>query len=409
MVGEFNGQTANNARTIDTAATSRNVGGLLFDDSGVAGDGFTFTTTSTTAGIVQVRPYGIVNNDADTQTFKTEVKMFSYSASSNAPSIFNAAAGNLVFQGGAQAVTVDNNGGALTVDGAHNTTIGNGSTGGGGIMTGAGSLIKNGTGTLTLGGTAANTYLGGTIVNSGTVTANKANAFGTGHLTVNSSGIVNIGANNQTVGAVTNAGGTINGTGTITATAYHFSGGTVNAKLAGNANLRHSSGTTTIGGTSPNTFVGTISLEGGTVIAAKDAALGTGNNVTMSGDSTFVAGGFAQAFGTLSLAGNATLDFSGGDGTVSFADSSAFDWSTFTLTIMNYTVGDVLQFGTDGNGLTQAQLDHIIFDGYTGDQASIDAFGKLAPVPVPEPSTMALGIFGGFGVLFMFRRVRGKK
>jgi autotransporter-associated beta strand protein len=417
----FQGGVAN--RTLDLTSTRRHVRGIRFDDAAGA-NAFTFNvsglTTATTGFGFGLRPDGILNNESAVQIFNVPIQFFSYGGGNPTASTTytlnnTLSGGGLTFSGAWTSgtpgkETINMNGGSMIIDGVAGTTTTIGTTGGG-IISGTGSSItKNGAGSLVLGGTVANTYTGGTIVNNGTVTANKANAFGTGHLTVNSGGSVNIGANNQTVSAVTNAGGTITGTGTITASAYHFSGGTVNAKLAGNANLRHTSGTTTIGGTSPNTFVGTISLEGGKIIAAKNAALGTGNNMTMSGNSTFDAGGFSQTFGTLDLAGQATLDFSVGDSTVIFADSSAIDWSNFTLTIVNFTVGsDILKFGADGNGLTQAQLDDIIFADFGNAHGQIDALGNLSPVPVPEPSTMVMGLFGGLGMMFMFRRFRSSK
>src|SRR5208282_5129637 len=62
-------------------------------------------------------------------------------------------------------------------------------------------LIKTGDGTLTL--TAANSYSGGTTVNSGTVFANAANseigAMG-GDVTVNGGGTISVGGDNSLVG-----------------------------------------------------------------------------------------------------------------------------------------------------------------------------------------------------------------
>ena len=74
-------------------------------------------------------------------------------------------------------------------------------------ITGAGSLTMNGTGTLTIG--MANDYSGGTIVNSGILNANVANALGVGALEIKG-GIVNIGATQSLSGVSVDANGTLN-------------------------------------------------------------------------------------------------------------------------------------------------------------------------------------------------------
>src|SRR4051812_6133978 len=71
--------------------------------------------------------------------------------------------------------TLRTNGGVLTVDGGSNLTIG---TTGRGDVIGGGGFVKNGAGTLTLGGTVANSYAGGTVVNAGSVIAGKVSALG---------------------------------------------------------------------------------------------------------------------------------------------------------------------------------------------------------------------------------------
>ena len=73
-------------------------------------------------------------------------------------------------------MTVGGNNLSTEVDG----TIEDGGPVGGGA---GGSLIKVGTGTLTLTGT--NTYTGGTVVNAGTLTVNSAQALGLGNVVVN--------------------------------------------------------------------------------------------------------------------------------------------------------------------------------------------------------------------------------
>ena len=56
-----------------------------------------------------------------------------------------------------------------------------------GIITGAGSLIKNGAGVLTL--TGNNTYVGGTTVNLGLINFTNSGNFGTGKITLNGGGL----------------------------------------------------------------------------------------------------------------------------------------------------------------------------------------------------------------------------
>jgi hypothetical protein len=106
----------------------------------------------------------------------------------------------------------------------------------------------------------------------------------------------------------------------------------------------------------------------------------------------------------LSLAGSVTLDLGAGASAVSFANSSALDWGTSSLNILNWTVGsDTLRFGTDGTGLTAAQLGLINFSDIAGSHAAIDPSGFVSAV-VPEPGTAALLIFG-FAGLFIRRRM----
>jgi hypothetical protein len=145
-------------------------------------------------------------------------------------------------------------------------------------------------------------------------------------------------------------------------------------------------------------------LNAGTILAAKTDALGAGNALIASGG-TFNTGGLNQNLGTLDLDGSVALDLGSGASAVSFANSSALDWGAFSLKISNWTLGsDTLRFGTDGTGLTAGQLLQIDFVDLGDAAGQIDANGFVTPVPVPEPGTVALLVFG-FAGLFMRRRM----
>lgn len=300
--------------TIDiTGTTARNTIGIQFNNF-AGGAAFTFGSSANNSPGLQSRAggaaNGVLNNDDNTQTFNVSFMMFSSAgvAGTGAAQTFNAAAGDLVFSGNHPSgrSTINNNGGTLTVDGAHNVTIGiSGATYG--DVIGTGGLIKGGAGTLTLGGTAANTFSGGTTLSAGKIVAAKANALSSGALVA--------------------------------------SGGTFNT------------------------------------------------------------GGLNQTLGTLDLDGSVTLDLGSGASAVSFANSSALDWSTFILNISNWTLGiDTLRFGTDATGLTAGQLALMNFSDLGNLPGQIDANGYVTPASIPEPGTAALFLCG-FAGLFIWRRM----
>jgi autotransporter-associated beta strand protein len=402
------------ARTIDVAATARNVRGLQFN--AVAGaNAFTFNangvTTQTSFGF-NLRQDGIVNNDDDSQVFNAPIKLFTYAGGNAAITTlftFNAAAGGLNFSGNfinnSTKAALDLNGGQLTIDGSFNTTIGGVSVPGLVASTsGSGRIVKNGAGTLTLAGTMANTYIGGTLINNGVVNANKANALGSGFVSL-TGGTLNIGANNQTVGAVTNAGGTINGSGTITGSSYRLAGGTVNPTLAGvGINLIQLSGTSVLAGN--NTYSGTTTISGGTLQLGAAERIADTSNLILNGG-TLDTAGFSETLGTLSLTADSSIDLGSGSSALVFADSSALLWNAFSLDIANWTPGnDTIRFGLSDSALTPAQLAQIRFLDYGNAPGQLDPSGFLSPAAVPEPSSTALALLGGIALFFAMARKR---
>ncbi len=156
-------------------------------------------------------------------------------------------------------VTGDNNysggttisGGTLTAD--HADSLGTGTIANSGVLqvgegelentlSGSGSLVKTGTGELTLSGD--NTYSGGTTITGGTLTVDHADSLGSGD--IDNSGVLKVGE-----GELEN---TLSGSGSLVKT------GTGELTLSGD-----------------NTYSGDTTIADGTLIAANVNALGSGN------------------------------------------------------------------------------------------------------------------------------------
>jgi autotransporter-associated beta strand protein len=159
----------------------------------------------------------------------------------------------------------------LTFGDANDTTIS-------GILSGPGSIIKAGAGTLILSGT--NTYGGGTTINAGTLTlaANDV-LYNTGAVTV-AGGTLDIASYSDTVGALTVSSGSITGTtGGLNASSYSVtnSSGTVTISanlLGGGALTKTGAGTLILSGT--NTYGGGTYINTSRIHLGSSNALGSG-------------------------------------------------------------------------------------------------------------------------------------
>ncbi|EJD8841329.1 fibronectin-binding autotransporter adhesin ShdA [Salmonella enterica] len=205
-------------------------------------------------------------------------------------------------------------GGTLTAD--HADSLGSGDIDNSGVLqvgegelentlSGAGSLVKTGTGELTLSGD--NTYSGGTTITGGTLTADHADSLGTGAIA--NSGVLQVGegelentlsgagslvktgtgeltlsGDNSYSGGTTISGGTLTadhadslGTGTIANSGVLQVGeGELKNTLSGSGSLvKTGTGELTLSG--DNTYSGDTTIADGTLIAANVNALGSGN------------------------------------------------------------------------------------------------------------------------------------
>jgi autotransporter-associated beta strand protein len=202
--------------SIDLGAATVSTRGLQFGYFGnTSASGFTIFSSVTPVPIsvyAQVSGSTVINNDVNTATINVPLKMYSTTGlqGSSAAQTWSALGGDLLFSGtypGQASAAVDNSGATLTLDGAHNITVG--VTGGRGDIVGTGGLVKNGSGNLTLGGTRTNTFSGGFTLNAGMAIGGKTNAFGTGAVTLKGGTTLKTGGFDQTLGALTISGGTI--------------------------------------------------------------------------------------------------------------------------------------------------------------------------------------------------------
>lgn len=193
---------AGSTRPTPLLETNYSVTGVTFDNTAAS-----FTLNASGGRFLTLTGAGITNNSSASQSVNLPLSM-------SAAQTLNAAAGNLTFSGG-----ITNNGNLLTVTGNSNSVVS-------GVISGAGALVKTGTGGLTLAGN--NSFTNTTTVNAGSLTvsgvvggSDKTIASLSGKAVVNVSGTftngnVVIGAVNGAVGALYQTAGTYSSAGGFT-------------------------------------------------------------------------------------------------------------------------------------------------------------------------------------------------
>lgn len=235
------------------------------------------------------------------------------------------------------------------------------------------SLVKSGNGSLTL--TQPSTYSGGTTITQGILEFANGGLGGSGAVTMNG-GILRWSSGNSAdlssrlvmVDAKTAALSTNGNDITFASAIGNFS--------TGNFSKTNTAGTLTLA--AGNSYIGTTTVGGGTLALGASNALPDSSNVTI-GAATLDAATFTDSAGTLDVSAAATIQLGAG-ATLSFANSSAVSWSGGSLSISGtFVSGSSLRFGTDGTGLTPAQLAQISSPGLTA--FALDSSGYLTATP----------------------------
>jgi autotransporter-associated beta strand protein len=238
-------------------------------------------------------------------------------------------------------------------------------------IAGSGALTKNGTGKVTI--STANTYSGGTTLNSGTLVINNAAAIGTGALTIaggtldNTSGAAITLSNNNTQNwngsfAFTGTNDLNLGTGAValgvsptvtvnggTLTVGGAIGGGFGLTKAGAGTLALTGASTYSGGTTLN--AGTLLVQGSSTPTSGTVAsgpLGTGTLTLNGGTFGFVAGASYTIANNVSVTGATNIEVATGTNEVLNGN-----WSgSGNLTLLQNGAVGQWQFGGDNSGYT---------------------------------------------------------
>ena len=338
-------------------------------------------------------------------------------------SIITVASGATLALGGNETVGNINGAGSYSI-GSYTLTTGglNGASSVSGVISGiGGSLVKVGTGALTL--TGNNTFDGGTTITAGILHIGSGGTSGSlaGEITNNATLIFNrsdsltiagaIGGNGSLViqgtggtlvlsavntytGATTISAGTlqIDGPGQLGSGTYassitnngtlHYSGAssqTLSGNISGTGALTHSANSTlTLSGS--NSFSGNTTITSGTLHAATanslsataniiinsegsllvstSNAIGNFSNIELAGGTMAFSGNVTDTLGALTLSANSAIDLGTGSVVVYFSD---LVMNGYGLDIYNWT-GNTLWSGNPGGGTDQFFVDASVSD-----------------------------------------------
>jgi autotransporter-associated beta strand protein len=295
-------------------------------------------------------------NAANNITFGTNANITSTAGQLNVN--LNAAAGGI-----SNLRAVNTLGGVLTLNAGGNITQA-------GVISGTGSVVKQGGGTLTL--SQANTYTGATVINQGTLQLSNNNRIADASaVTVAAGATFNLANRTETVGSIAGAGNITLGTGTLTSGGNN-STTTFSGVISGTGGVTKA-GTGTLILSGNNTYTGATTVNGnGTLSAASATALGAGAGATT------VASGSTLNVNGVTIAENVTLNGTGvgGNGALTGTGTAAVSGNVALASASTIGVaagGDTLTLSgvlSGANALTKAGAGTLVLSGaantYTG-------------------------------------------
>ncbi len=296
------------SRQVGVSTSALTTGAIRFD-AAATGGGFTFWQLGSAAACeIRLRTDSsepIRNNATSTQIFNAPVKYFTTAGGTPTGTGFTnfANSGDIIFQNAAFVAgtvnpAIDNNAANIWFRAASGRTITVGA-GGPGVIQGAGQALILGPGTVKFAGTSANTYSGGTTIESGTLQLGKTAAV-PGTFNFKGGTIMSDGATARTVTGAMNFNGAADGT--------IIFGGSGGLTFSGALSLGTANSYVQVDNTADTTFSGVISGTKFTKTGPGRLIVSAAN--TLSGSITNAAGTLKLANGSGSAVGTGSLTVS---------------------------------------------------------------------------------------------------
>ncbi len=344
-----------NQTAVDTV-TYQSVGGVVFNTG--ASQFIISNNTITLAGNVE-------NDSTNTQTINSTITL-----AKNA--LFAADSGDLAFGG---AISFGSNSTFLTIGGGNSTAIT-------GNISGNGSLLKRGTGNLTLSG--INTFTGNTSINGGNLIVQGGSALSdTGTVTLNSANATFTIAASETIGSLQGGGATAIAA-AQTLTIAEFGNATYSGAITGTGSLaKTANGTLTLAGN--NSYMGGTTVSAGTLATQGNERISDSSSLSVASGATF------------QLGGNETLGSIAGAGAINLQSNTLTAGGDNSSTTFSGNIAGGGAFAKAGTGNLTLSGNNTYAGPTTVTAGTLVVTGTLGSTPVTIGNAATLGGNGTLG------------